>query len=283
MGALNDILFADPEAWNDRDALLRFVEALPDGVGDIPARPGVQGRVRYSLKWCAAAQGAESDREAVRAALEAAGRDVEAGLALYDRPAELRRRMSALIRRFYDDVYASEWRRRLPCLERSVAAHRGRPVDDVERLMRDLTGRQISCLSDAPDRYERFIFAPSPDMGPYVSCADMPPIHGLYYPCPPPDAGEADLEVDRLAQVWRALGDAQRLRILRLLRGRELYAQEIAERTGLHQSVVSRHLSYLKAVGLVRARRAGAMKYFTVDPAARDRLAAALELFSPEE
>jgi DNA-binding transcriptional ArsR family regulator len=283
MCALNDVLFAHPEVWSGPDALVRFVEALPDGTGEMPARPGVQGLIAYALRWTPEVRAAaSSDREAVRALLEAAGRDPEAGLALYDRPAVLRRRMAALIRRFYAEIYRQEMDRRLRCLGRDVARQRERAVRDVDELMRALTGRPISCLEEEPARYRRFIFTPSPDMGPYVSCADMPPIHGLYYPCASPDAGDAaetDVEAERLAQVYRALGDPQRLRILRLLRGRELYAQEIVERTGLHQSVVSRHLGFMKAVGLVRARRDGAMKFFSLEPAARERIAAALALF----
>lgn len=283
MGALNDILFAHPEAWKDIDALLRFVEALPDDVGDVPDRPGVRGLVRYAFKWSAEARAAERpDRDALKAALAAAGLDVRAGLRLYDRPGEIRQRMGALLRRFHDEIYAPELPRRLPCLERSAQRYRGRPFRDVEQLMRDLTGRPVSCIVDEPERYQRFIFVPSPDMGPYVSCADIPPIHGLYYPCASPeavDAGGDDREVERWAQAYRALGDLQRLRILRLLRGRELYAQQVVELTGLHQSVVSRQLGYLKAVGLVRSRREGAMKYYSLEPAARETLAGALALF----
>jgi DNA-binding transcriptional ArsR family regulator len=40
------------------------------------------------------------------------------------------------------------------------------------------------------------------------------------------------------------------------------------ERTGLHQSVVSRHLAFMKAVGLVSARRQNNMKFFSLTPLA---------------
>ena len=84
-------------------------------------------------------------------------------------------------------------------------------------------------------------------------------------------AGPAEGDDDRahrLALVYKALSDEQRLRILSLLRGNELYAQEIVERTGLHQSVVSRHLAFMKAVGLVSARRQNNMKFFSLTPLA---------------
>ena len=69
--------------------------------------------------------------------------------------------------------------------------------------------------------------------------------------------------LDGMALVYRALSDEHRLRILRLLHHGELYAQEIVERTGLHQSVVSRHLTFMKAVGLVNVRRQNNMKFYS--------------------
>jgi ArsR family transcriptional regulator len=89
------------------------------------------------------------------------------------------------------------------------------------------------------------------------------------------------MEETRRARIYKALADEQRLRILRLLRGREMYAQEIVEATGIHQSVVSRHLTFMKAVGLVNARRQNNMKFFSVNVGIRDELAGALDLLAP--
>ena len=120
-------------------------------------------------------------------------------------------------------------------------------------------------------------------MGPYTSCARIDDIHGLFYQLEPEYRGTAaeDAEETRLARLYKALGDEQRLRILRMLRNREMYAQEIVERTGLHQSVVSRHLSFMKAVGLLNARKQNNMKFYSLNPAARDMLTGTLALFEP--
>jgi DNA-binding transcriptional ArsR family regulator len=116
-----------------------------------------------------------------------------------------------------------------------------------------------------------------------MSCADTPPLHGVYYPCEArfigPDAEEGE-GIQRLALIHKALSDELRLRILRLLRGGELYAQQIVERTGLHQSVVSRHLGFMKVVGLVLARRQDNMKFYSLNPTMRDELAKTLDLFA---
>ena len=82
-----------------------------------------------------------------------------------------------------------------------------------------------------------------------------------------------------MARLYKALGDEQRLRILRMLRDREMYAQEIVERTGLHQSVVSRHLQFMRAVGLLQSRKQNNMKFFSLNPTARDMLSGTLALF----
>ena len=289
MGAVNDSLFAHREAWTDLEALLRYVREMPAGLGRPPERPGIQDLALYTLRWPRHAPQVQADpaataRDRLAEAVAKASLDVDAVLGLYDRPEELRQRILGLIQRFYDEHYRHDLPQRLPCLERSVGAHRHQPVGDINELIRSLTHRSISCLEEEPAAYTHHIFAPSLDMGPWVSCADTPPIHGLYYPCEArfvgADAEEGE-ETRRLARIHRALSDEQRLRILRLLRDGELYAQQIVERTGLHQSVVSRHLEFMRAVGLVIGRRQSNMKFYSLNPAMRDELGKTLDLFVP--
>jgi DNA-binding transcriptional ArsR family regulator len=288
-GAVNDSFFAHSEAWADLEGLLRYVREMPEGVGELPHRPGIQGLALYTLRWLAHKRGVEVDleaepRERLAKAATRAGLDVDAVLAVYDRPEELRQRILELIERFYEEHYRHDLAQRLPCLERSVAAHRNQPVGDIDELIRSLTHRPISCLDEEPEAYTHHIFAPSLDMGPWMSCADTPPIHGLYYPCEARFIGalaEENEETVRLARIHKALSDEQRLRILRLLRDGELYAQQIVERTGLHQSVVSRHLEFMRAVGLITRRRQSNMKFYSLNPAMRDELGKTLDLFLP--
>jgi DNA-binding transcriptional ArsR family regulator len=287
VGAMNDYLFAHREAWSDLDALLRHVREMPAALGQPPIRPGIQDLVLYALHGSSYAPEVDVDaaaapRDALAKAVADAALDVSAVLAVYDRPEDLRQRMLDLIQRFHDEYYRHDLPRRLPCLERSAAAHRYQPVDDVDELIQSLTHRPISCLKEKPGVYTHHIFAPSLDMGPWVACADIPPIHGLYYPCEARFIGalaEESEETRRLARIHKALSDEQRLGILRLLREGELYAQQIVERTGLHQSVVSRHLGFMRAVGLVLARRQNNMKFYSLNPAMRDELGKTLDLF----
>ena len=287
MGAVNDSLFAHRETWTDLEALLRYVRELPAGVGEMPHRPGIQGLALYTLRWLGGKHQVQLElgpepRETLAQAVADAGLNVDEVLAQYDRPEEIRQRILALIQRFYDEHYHQDLPRRLPCLERSVAAHRNQPMGDVDELLQSLAGRPVSCLKDNPGAYTQHIFAPSLDMGPWMSCADTPPLHGVYYPCEArfigPDAEETE-EMQRLARIHKALSDEQRLRILRLLHDGELYAQQIVERTSLDQSVVSRHLGFMRAVGLVIGRRQSNMKFFSLNPAIREELSRTLDLF----
>ena len=287
LGTLCDNLFVHTEAWPDLNALISFVNDMPDGIGDLEKSPGIQGLVyqamfRYQDEVDGSVYARMPHREAIEQRLRSLDdRDADAILYLYDRPAELRERLLNLITRFYREHYANEMPRRLPALERSVARHRLEPSSDAEAIARRLTGRPKSCLeAGCAGPYEQHVFAPSMDMGVYNSCAIVGKVHGLFYPLDPEFAGvNDDAGETRLARLYKALGDEQRLRILRMLRDREMYAQEIVEKTGLHQSVVSRHLSFMKAVGLVQTRRQNNMKFYSLNPEAKEMLAGTLKLF----
>jgi len=289
MGTLGDNLITHPEVWGDVERLLTYVRGLPDGHGDPDAEPGIQGLIyQTTFRYPDELDRAQYDGLSPRAAIERRlrsfdDRDADQIMPWYDRPAELRERMARLIERFYAEHYRDEVANRFPALERSVAAHRAETSCAPELLARKLTGRKVSCLeSGCSGPYVRHVFVPSLDLGPYNSCTVVDGVHGLFYPLEPEYSGlDVNMQETRLALIYKALSDEQRLRILRLLRGREMYVQEIVEATGLHQSVVSRHLSFMKAVGLVNARRQNNMKFFSVNPGIRDELAAALELVTP--
>jgi DNA-binding transcriptional ArsR family regulator len=75
-----------------------------------------------------------------------------------------------------------------------------------------------------------------------------------------------------VVRLHRALGDPTRLRILRLLRDRDLYLTEIAGLLDLSKPTIKHHLALLRAAGLVTVTEEGAMTYYALR---RDRLDAA--------
>ena len=80
------------------------------------------------------------------------------------------------------------------------------------------------------------------------------------------------LTVDRLADTYKALADATRLRMLMLLADGEVCVCHIHDALRLPQPTASRHLAYLRRVGLVEARRAGTWMHYRLadlDPVRR--------------
>jgi len=71
----------------------------------------------------------------------------------------------------------------------------------------------------------------------------------------------------RLTYLFKALGDATRLRIVNLLCARSLYVGELQEVLGLSQPVISGQLAILRAANLVRTQRRGARVRYSLSRA----------------
>ncbi len=74
-------------------------------------------------------------------------------------------------------------------------------------------------------------------------------------------------KVAALADVFRLMGDGNRLRVLMLVRDEPRPVGEIAAATGLSPSLASHHLRLLRAGRLVRAERRGKHVYYALDDA----------------
>lgn len=77
-----------------------------------------------------------------------------------------------------------------------------------------------------------------------------------------PEAAVPPASLERAAQLFRAMGDAQRLRLLDLLKGRELCVTEIVAAAGEKFSTISQRLRVLRQEGLVARRRDGNHIYY---------------------
>lgn len=73
-------------------------------------------------------------------------------------------------------------------------------------------------------------------------------------------------DLTTLEAAFKALGDATRLRIAHLLGEGEVSVCHVHEALGLSQPKVSRHLAYLRRVGLVSTRRDGRWIYYRLSP-----------------
>jgi ArsR family transcriptional regulator len=71
----------------------------------------------------------------------------------------------------------------------------------------------------------------------------------------------------QVAELFSALADASRIRIIAILSETEMNVGELAEQVGLTQSAVSHHLRQLRQMRLVRARKHGRHVYYLLDDA----------------
>ena len=68
-------------------------------------------------------------------------------------------------------------------------------------------------------------------------------------------------------RIFRAFSDANRLRILSVLKQGELCVGDLVSILGVPQPRVSRHLAYLRRAGLVETRERGLWNFYRLAPA----------------
>jgi DNA-binding transcriptional ArsR family regulator len=67
-----------------------------------------------------------------------------------------------------------------------------------------------------------------------------------------------------VVRLHRALGDATRLKILKLLASRDLYLTEIAQQLDLSKPTIKHHLALLRSAGLVTITESGTVMYYSL-------------------
>jgi SAM-dependent methyltransferase len=78
------------------------------------------------------------------------------------------------------------------------------------------------------------------------------------------------MDMQDASALFRVLGDAARLRLLRLVAAERLNVSELTGILGIAQSGVSRHLGLLKDAGLVAEERDAGFTYFSLAPDVRE-------------
>jgi DNA-binding transcriptional ArsR family regulator len=204
---------------------------------------------------------------------------------------QLKTRTIRLIRGIWELAYENEYLRFRDRMEEvgriaQAAASRG-----LTTAFGELTGNRVpSTLAAGLSSAALVTFVPSMHLGSFMSFVVYPPNVIIFFSAqrvlegdvqkigvsanghgadrvPAPDELLSDDVLDgaELLDALRALGDANRMRILDLLGSGELYANEIVGRLGIAQSAVSRHLSQLERAGLVVVNPRGGMKYYAID------------------
>lgn len=74
--------------------------------------------------------------------------------------------------------------------------------------------------------------------------------------------------INIMADLFKALGDASRLRIIKILASHEdntFCVSQIAEILGISQPAVSQHMSVLKKVGLLNSEQDGKKMFYSIN------------------
>jgi DNA-binding transcriptional ArsR family regulator len=134
-----------------------------------------------------------------------------------------------------------------------------RPTELIER-----TTGGIRWLAEPGIR--RVILAPSYFARPYnfVLAGDDWRMFGYPIADEALDAGDPLAPPAAVVRLHRALGDETRLRILRLLAGRDHYLTEIAAALELSKPTIKHHLALLRAAGLVTLTEEGGLSYYSL-------------------
>jgi DNA-binding transcriptional ArsR family regulator len=185
---------------------------------------------------------------------------------LADLPA-LKGRFIGVVERFWEQAYRDAWTETLGLMERSVAFHRRQHYRlRFPDLFVAVTGRLLP-RDQAGLAPERVRFVPSCYLGPYFTFLGRGRRLVVFYNCrATPVEGQARGEPG-LFPVLKALADETRLQIVEMLRGREMYAQQIVDRLEISQAAVSRHLKLLVRAEVLSVRREGCAKFYTINGA----------------
>ena len=74
-----------------------------------------------------------------------------------------------------------------------------------------------------------------------------------------------ELKAIKLAELFSALSDASRIRLIALLMDGEMSVRALAEGVGMTESAVSHQLRGLRQIHLVRARKSGRQVFYSID------------------
>lgn len=172
----------------------------------------------------------------------------------------------------------AEWAERFTAIEPRVDAMLRRDVELRQEDIRTLDPDALMDKTTGGVRYRlepgvrRMILAPSYFSRPFNFLLSGGDWRFWAYPIADAalDATDPLAPPQAMVRLHRALGDDTRLRILRLLRDRDLYLTELAQLLELSKPTVKHHLTQLRAAGLVTVTEEAGLTYYSLR---RERLA----------
>lgn len=74
-----------------------------------------------------------------------------------------------------------------------------------------------------------------------------------------------EAQAAQVAELFSALGDTSRVRIIAALTGGEMHVSALAEAIGISESAISHHMRHLRQLRLVRTRKDGRYVFYALD------------------
>ena len=179
-----------------------------------------------------------------------AGRAREAlGILLPLTPAQTKRRVVSVLRRFAAEVFGPREVEVVRLLEEDARAKRA--LTGGEGLIAAATGGYVY---EPEPELGRVVLIPQLAAAPWLLLCQHGDARIICYTAERVAGGSADVLDERALRLGRALGDERRVRILRRLVAGEASLGELAETAGLAKSTAHHHLAHLRAAGLVTLR-----------------------------
>lgn len=197
----------------------------------------------------------------------------------------------------WENFLEKEWSRHDSRLRQSVETYRQidfgtfkSAYDAVEAITgRDM--RYAESMTQVLKNYRRFIFVPTPYLGPYLSWHDEPWRDSkeavIFFGPRAADGVKKSPFASKRAEllVWmNALADDTRLQMVEMmLEEGEICAQDFIDRLQLSQSSASRHLRQLVTAGLITSRRQDVAKCYTLNQSRMGEFVQALQHFTAKK
>ncbi len=208
-------------------------------------------------------------------------------LQLIAEPAKLKRMTIDVFVGVWEEGYGKEYAEILPVLKDSVRVGQRDAQRDFRSAVTILTGQKPpGILLRRLHEFQRVVFCPSDYLGSDFSYIIAGSDLIIDFGAPEylvrasagaaatePPASGGPLSEGFLLEVFRALADPTRLKILSYLSGGERYAQEIVSHVAIAQSAVSRHLSQMERSGLITVSPRRGQKFYAVNPELLDAVA----------